>query len=81
LAVGKRRARERLKPQPSPSGVGWGLSCVYARVVILRSAIASSEGERRELEVVAASFEQGVAEIEAQMPDGWRRLHVIIARA
>lgn len=49
--------------------------------MILRSTIQSPDGEDRELEVVAASFEQGVAEIETLTPEGWRRRWVITVGA
>lgn len=55
-----------------------GLS--YAPSMLLRAAIepTASTGDRRVLEVVAASFEQGRVEIDTLTPPGWRRVHVIV---
>jgi hypothetical protein len=52
--------------------------------VILRSAIQPADDPTvgaRELQVVAGSYEQGIAEIEGQTPEGWRRLYIIMDRA
>jgi hypothetical protein len=48
--------------------------------VILRATIESPDGERRNLEVVAASFEQGCAELDQLRPDRWREMHIIVDR-
>jgi hypothetical protein len=47
--------------------------------VILRAVVGPSDEteERRTIEVVAASFQQGRAEIDALMPPGWRRIHIV----
>lgn len=49
--------------------------------MVLRAVIepAAAGGERREVEVVAGSFEQGRDEIDAVTPPGWRRRYIVVA--
>lgn len=52
--------------------------------VLFRATIdppAGVDEAAREVEVVAGSFEQGVAEIEAKTPDGWRRRNIVVGSA